>query len=254
MILKQCMFIGCGISVNITIVKEYDKFKDLIISRKRKKYKFANFDDYKNCFSHRREDDGVETHQRVFDYLSHGEDQEKPVVLEIAAGNAQFSLQMARKYPDTHFIAIDIKSDRLYTSAKAALEEGVENIAFLRTHLNELGNIFKSNSIETIWLTFPDPYPKKRSAKHRLTHVSFLRQYRNILNETSELKFKTDNLDLFLWSLEQLVNDRWHFLELSFDLHDSNLKDDYKITTYYEQRYVARGEKIKYVTAKPVEA
>jgi len=170
------------------------------------------------------------------------------MVLEIAAGNAQFSFELAKKHPDLNFIAVDIKSDRLYTSAKKALAEGVKNIAFLRTHMNELGDIFPKKSVETIWLTFPDPFPKKRSAKHRLSHVSFLRQYRSILKDAGLLKFKTDNRELFLWSLEQFVAQSWHICELSFDLHESNLPDDYKIKTYYETRFTQEGIPINYCT------
>jgi tRNA (guanine-N7-)-methyltransferase len=168
-----------------------DPFAQHIITRKRKKYKFANFDSFPNCFSHLRTTNAKHTLEKLKTYLA-----DKPMVLEIAAGNAQFSFELAKKHPDLNFIAVDIKSDRLYTSAKKALAEGVKNIAFLRTHMNELGDIFPKKSVETIWLTFPDPFPKKRSAKHRLSHVSFLRQYRSILKDAGLLKFKTDNREL----------------------------------------------------------
>ncbi len=220
-----------------------DPFADHIITRKRKKYKFANFDSFANCFSHSRYEDGSKTLSRLVAYLG-----DTPTIIEIAAGNAQFSLTLAQKYPHQKFVAIDIKSDRLYTSAKQALNEGVKNIVFLRAHMNDLDAIFTPRSLETIWLTFPDPHPKKRSAKHRLSHISFLRQYRNILNETGALKFKTDNRDLFLWSLEQLVAEKWSITELSFDLHESDLSEDYKIKTYYEQKFTGQGIPTNYTT------
>lgn len=171
---------------------------------------------------------------------------QQPIVLELAAGNAQFSLELARRYPEQNFIAIDIKSDRLYTSAKKALQEKVENIAFVRTHMNELTQLFAPNSIDEIWLTFPDPFPRKRSAKHRLTHPYFLDQYASLLKDTGEFKFKTDNRDLFLWSLEQFVTQKWHLAELSFDLHESNLPNDYKIKTHYEQKFTTQGIPINF--------
>lgn len=225
-----------------------DSFEHLIITRKRKRYKFANFDSFENCFSHSKTDDGAETYKNLVGYFS----ENRPLILEIAAGNAQFSFQLAKAIPDYNFIAIDIKSDRLYTSAKRALQEDVSNIAFLRTHMNELAGIFKPGSVETIWLTFPDPHPKKRSAKHRLTNISFLRQYRSILSETGTLKFKTDNRDLFLWSLEKFVANKWHILELIFDLHESNLPDEYKIKTYYEERFTGQGLEINFATITSV--
>lgn len=217
----------------------------LYITRKRKKWKFAHFDSYQNCFSYQRGGDGKKTLQQLQSFLPKNS---KKLVLEIAAGNAQFSLELARRYPEVNFIAIDVKSDRLYTSAKKAIEENVTNIVFLRMHLAGAGDVFARSSIDEIWLTFPDPFPKDRSAKHRLTHESFLRQYCNILKKTGKLKFKTDNRDLFLWSLEQLVAEKWHMNELSFDLHESTLPDDYKIKTYYEQKFTDLGIPTNYTT------
>lgn len=217
----------------------------LYITRKRKKWKFAHFDSYANCFAHKIGEDPKQIRAALKKYFT----KDQPIVLELAAGNAQFSLQLAKKHPECNFIAIDIKSDRLYTSAKQALEEEVENIAFLRMHMNELATIFDKKAIDELWLTFPDPYPKKRSAKHRLTHPNFLQLYRNILKDTGKLKFKTDNRELFLWSLEQFVAEKWHFTELSFDLHESDLPDEYKIKTYYEQKFTSEGIPTNYCSA-----
>ncbi len=216
----------------------------LYITRKRKLWKFAHFDNYANCFSHAREDDSLVVWNKLKQYLG----SEKPIVLEIAAGNAQFSFNLAKKHPKTNFIAVDIKSDRLYTSAKQALEEEVGNIAFLRMSINELAKVFPKNSIDTIWLTFPDPFMRKRSIRRRLSHVLFLRQYREILYDTGILRFKTDNRDFFLWSLEQFVTENWQFEELTFDLHESNLSDEYKIKTYYEQKFINEGFAINFAS------
>ncbi len=214
-----------------------DPFEHLIITRKRKKYKFASFDSYQNCFSFSQNDDPKTLQQQLTSYLQ----EEQPLVLEIAAGNAQFSLELARRHPQYNFIAIDIKSDRLYTSAKQALEEGVTNIAFVRMHLAGLTQVFGKKSVATIWLTFPDPFMRKRSIRRRLTHPLFLQQYRKILEPTGKLQFKTDNRELFLWSLEQFVAEKWQFNELTFDLHDSELSEDYKVKTHYEERFTAQG-------------
>jgi tRNA (guanine-N7-)-methyltransferase len=167
--------------------------KGLVITRRRKKWKFAHFNAYPNCFSFDKNEDLI---IKIKEYLP----KNRPIVLELAAGTAQFSLELAKRHPDQNFIAIDIKSDRLYTSAKRALEEGIANIAFVRMPISKIGEVFKEKSVDIIWLTFPDPYPRKRSAKHRLSHPSFLQYYRKILMSTGKLYFKTDNRDLFLWS------------------------------------------------------
>lgn len=220
----------------------------LYITRKRKKWKFAHFDSYTNCFTHPRGSDGKNTFNTIRSYFSNSEYKNRKMIIELAAGNAQFSFELAKRHPDCDFVAIDIKSDRLYTSAKQALLEGVQNIAFLRMGIDELAAVFPDNTVDEIWLTFPDPFPKDRSAKHRLSHSSFLRQYCSILKEAGILKFKTDNRELFLWSLEQLVAEKWYISELSFDLHESDLLEDYKIKTYYEQKFTSRGIPTNYTT------
>lgn len=222
-----------------------DQFRHLIISRKRKTYKFAHFESYKNCHSFLRGSDPAELRKLLEAYFKLGE----KVVLEVAAGNAQFSLALARKHPENVYLAVDIKSDRLYTSAKQALEEGIENIQFLRMDLTDLSLVLLAQSVDELWLTFPDPYPKKKNHRRRLTYVNFLRQYRKILKDTGKLHFKTDARTLFLWSLEQFVKDSWNLTELSFDLHESDLPDDYKIQTQYETRFHKEEIPINYATA-----
>ncbi len=220
------------------------KTDGLFITRKRKKWKFAHFDSWPNCYSLNLNQDPKDVKKNIKKDLGKA----KHLVVELAAGNAQFSLELARRHPNTSFVAVDIKSDRLYTSAKQAISEGINNIVFLRMDIKRLGDVFGPKSVDEIWLTFPDPHPKKRSAKHRLSGISFLRQYRRILKKTGRLKFKTDNRQLFLWSLEQFVTEKLHFNELSFDLHESDLSDDYKIMTYYEQRYISQGTPTNFIS------
>jgi tRNA (guanine-N7-)-methyltransferase len=114
-----------------------------------------------------------------------------------------------------------------------------------------LVEIFKPNSIRELWLTFSDPFPKKRSAGRRLTHPHFLAQYRQMLTVAGVLKIKHDNPEFFQWTLEQLVTDTWRVIELSFDLHESELSDDYKILTPYETRWLDEGRITQFVSALP---
>ena len=216
----------------------------LYITRKRKLWKFAHFNSYENCFEYIRGEDPTLIQNELTNYLPKGQ----PLTLELAAGNAQFSFKLAKKYPNQNFIAVDIKSDRLYTSAKQALEEGVKNIAFVRMSIYELEKVFKENSVETIWLTFPDPFMRSRSKRRRLSHPLFLNQYATILNNSGRLKFKTDNRELFLWSLGQFVAEKWQFHELTFGLHESELPDDYKIMTHYETKFVSEGIQTNFVS------
>ena len=221
--------------------------ENLVITRKRKKWKFAHFRQYKNCFDFGefvRRDDRATNQVLLQDYskkvLSYFAKKQK-LTVEIAAGNAQFSLELARRHPDQNFIAIDIKADRLYTSAKSALEENLNNIIFIRLQLAMFSVFLPTQSVDKLWLTFPDPRPKKGDHKQRLTHPFFLSQYEAVLKPGGELYFKTDNQQLFDWSLEQFDKQGWYKQKFSRNLHASNMPEDYKIMTQYEQKYSSEG-------------
>ena len=217
----------------------------LFITRKRKKWKFAHFQQWPNCLA--ADQVRKETWQNYFKNT-------EPLVVEVGAGTADLSVGLAEARPTDHFVAVDVKSDRLYTGAKYAQEEQLTNVAFLRAQVRELEALFQTGSVKELWVTFPDPYPRKKQAKHRLTHAAFLQKYAILLTDEGTLRFKTDNRELFLWSLEQLVQEGWQLKELSFDLHESPLPAEYKITTAYERRFLAEGIPINFVSARPPQA
>ncbi len=210
---------------------------DFVIARKRKKYKFAKFHNAENCFE--------------FDEWRDFYQQRQPSVsrLEIGAGTGLFSVELAARYPDKLFAAIDVKADRLQKGAYIALERGLKNIYFIRARADQISDLFALSTLVNIWVTFPDPFPKKRAAGRRLTHPYFLRRYAQLLQPGGELLFKHDDRDFFRWSLEQLVAEKWQIAELSFDLHESSLADEYKIMTTYEQRWLNEGKAINFVKA-----
>ena len=207
---------------------------DLVITRRRKKYKFAKFNKLGNCFQLK---DWINSSQIR---LLKG----KKVIIEIGAGSALFLVSLAKLHPENFYIAVDIKSDRLYRGAKQATEEKIKNIVFIRSDIWQLTEIISKNSVDEIWLTFSDPYPSKSDARHRLTHPRFLEMYKNILrsnSKSSQLHFKTDSETLFGWSLEQFKENGWDIKNISRDLHNSDLPDEYKIMTTYEERFVSEG-------------
>jgi tRNA (guanine-N7-)-methyltransferase len=208
--------------------------KDFIITRKRKLYKFALFNNSSICFEFDEWPKGEATHN-----------------LEIGAGTGLFSEALAAQNPDKKFVAIDVKADRLVKGAQQAELDGLRNIRFLRARADQLTQAFSANSVKYLWVTFPDPYPKKRNAGRRLTHPTFLKLYQELLAEDGAFYFKTDAKELFDWSLEQLVREGWRIQRLSFDLHESDLSENYKVMTTYERRFVSEGLKINFVKALP---
>jgi tRNA (guanine-N7-)-methyltransferase len=207
--------------------------KDFVITRKRKKYRFALFFNNPLCFE-------VEQWQ-------------KPAVdvLEMGAGTGYFSVALARGAPQSQYVAVDVKADRLQSGAGRAVEEGVANVRFLRARADQLPELIATNSLQSLWITFPDPFPKNHSRGRRLTNPAFLAIYKTMLKKDGALYFKTDAIELFKWSLEQLVHEGWKIEELSFDLHESDLSDSYKIKTTYETRYMSEGIAINFVKALP---
>lgn len=208
--------------------------KDFIITRKRKKYRFAHFANADNCFE-------------LADWSPL---RQKGLTVEIGAGTALFSVELASRYPDRVFIALDVKADRLQKGAREAMDRGLKNIYFVRARADQLLEVVQPSSVDHLWLTFSDPFPKKRDAKRRLVAPVFLGLYRQVLEKNGVLCQKTDNHELFDWSLETLVANHWHITELSYDLHESTLSEDYKIMTTYEARFIAEGLVTYFVCAR----
>ncbi len=196
---------------------------DFIITRKRKKYKFAKFHNAENCFEFE------EWKKQTTD------------VVELGAGTAFFGVELARRHPDMQIVAVDVKADRLQKGAYLALELGVKNIRFVRARADQIDELFETHSLKAIWLTFPDPFPRDRSARRRMTHPIYLEKYEQLLRPGGSFYLKHDNRDFFHWSLEQLVAQKWRVEELSFDLHESDLSEDYKVQTTYEKRWLKEG-------------
>lgn len=204
---------------------------DFVISRKRKKYKFAKFFNSTLCYE--------------FDEWK----KQSVDVIEMGAGTGLFSVELATRYPEKTFVAIDIKGDRLQKGAYEAEARGLKNVRFLRARADQIDDLFPKNHIGVIWLTFPDPFPRDRSARRRMTHPLYLEKYAALLKPEGEFYLKHDNPTFFSWSLEQLVAENWIIRELSFDLHESELNYDYKIKTTYEIKWLDEGLKTNFVKA-----
>lgn len=174
---------------------------------------------------------------------------ENPITLELACGRGEYTIGMAEMFPGRNFIGVDIKGDRIWKGSSLAVEKKLLNVAFLRTHINLLHNFFESDEVDEIWLTFPDPRPKKRDAKRRLSNNSFLSLYKDILKPTGVFRFKTDNTDLFHFTLDEL-SFRTDVLNLRYteNVYESDLKEEVLgIQTKYEQMFAGKGETIKYL-------
>lgn len=172
-----------------------------------------------------------------------------PITLELACGRGEYTLGLAHLFPDRNFIGVDIKGERIWKGSTIALQEQMTNVAFLRTHILALENFFEPNEVSEIWLTFPDPRPRKRDVKRRLTSPRYLEMYKRLLRPGAVVRLKTDNTQLYEYTLEE-VQERSDISDLvcTADLYNSDLKKEcFDIKTRYEQEFTEKGEKIKYL-------
>lgn len=169
-----------------------------------------------------------------------------PITLEVGCGRADYTLGLAKLFPQRNCIGIDIKGSRIWSGAQVAKE--LENVAFLRTKIEHLDSFFAENEVAEIYIPFPDPRPKDRDEKRRLTSPRFLDIYKRILQPEGIVHLKTDNLPLFEYTLEVLDSLSIQPLASTTDLYNSDYVDQHHgIQTAYEKRFLAEGITIKYL-------
>jgi len=175
-----------------------------------------------------------------------------PITVELACGRGEYTVGLAGRFPDRNFIGVDIKGERIWKGSTIAEEQGLNNAVFLRTHILMIENFFAESEIDEIWLVFPDPRPKVRDTKRRLTNPRFLEIFRRLLKPGGYLRLKTDNTALYEYTLG-VVQGMKGIEDLAFtsDLYGSPLQPEcFDIKTNYEEKFASMGETIKYLRFK----
>jgi tRNA (guanine-N7-)-methyltransferase len=171
-----------------------------------------------------------------------------PIILELACGRGEYTVGLANLYPDSNFIGIDIKGNRMYIGAKNALENQLHNAAFLRTQIEMCGNYFAPGEVDEIWITFPDPQLRLSKAKKRLTHPRFLKIYQMFLKPNGVIHLKTDSPQLFQFTrtVANLFNLRLH--KVCDDVYSQEtVPPELSIKTHYEMLDIAQSKKVHYI-------
>ena len=167
-----------------------------------------------------------------------------PIHIEIGMGKGQFIMTLAKEHPEINYVGIEKYSSVLVRALEKQQEMELPNIKFIRMEAENIAEVFAPDEVTRIYLNFSDPWPKDRHAKRRLTSVQFLQRHENILQKDGHLIFKTDNRDLFDFSLEQVEEaEHWILLNHTFDLHHSEYVEG-NVMTEYEQRFVEKGNAI----------
>lgn len=176
---------------------------------------------------------------------------ENPITLELACGRGEYAVGLGRVFPNRNYIGIDVKGDRIWKGSGIAIEEGLTNVGFLRAQIMMIDQFFGEAEVDEIWITFPDPRPRDRDDKRRLTHPRFLEMYRRILKPDGIMHLKTDNTGFFSYTVDEVFPERpdVQVRELTRDLYHSDLMPlHHGIRTRYEKKFHDEaGEDIKYV-------
>ena len=208
----------------------------------KKLLRFSQIKAFKNVFEHPTDMQG-----KWHEYFEN----KRPIILELACGRGEYTVSLAKLYPNKNFIGIDIKGNRMYLGAKKALEEKIVNALFLRTQIEKLPDYFHADEIDEIWITFPDPQLRLSKAKKRLTHPRFLRLYQRVIKTEGCIHLKTDSPDLYFFTKKatEMLG-----IEMMVDLDDAykqdNISEELKIKTHYESLDIAGSKKIHYLQFK----
>ncbi|PKQ46882.1 tRNA (guanosine(46)-N7)-methyltransferase TrmB [Confluentibacter flavum] len=177
---------------------------------------------------------------------------ENPLVLELGCGKGEYTIALAKRYPNKNFIGIDIKGARFWRGAKTAVEEQITNVAFLRTQIELIDFAFSQNEVDEIWITFPDPQIKYKRTKHRMTNSEFLKRYKQILKPEGVVNLKTDSEFMHGYTLGLLHGAGHEVIYANHNIYKQEGSPDEvtSIQTFYESQYLEINKPITYIRFK----
>jgi tRNA (guanine-N7-)-methyltransferase len=217
---------------------------------KRKLMKFAQVSNFENCFFLSFEQFQEGGLSQKGNWRKNYFNNDNPIVLELGCGKGEYTVGLAERFPEKNFIGVDIKGNRIWTGAKTALENKLDNVAFIRTRIDFIEGCFDKGEVDEIWITFPDPQPLKTTIRQRLTNMIFLNRYKHILKEKGTINLKTDSEFFYLYTREVIKENDLVELDATNDLYGDGITRDESLTnikTYYEKKFSDLGFKICYL-------
>jgi len=222
------------------------------VGSKNKLKRFKENETFKNVFQPTREELTEQEYQHKGQWNANFFKNDNPLVLELGCGKGEYTVALAKKYPNKNFIGIDIKGARFWRGAKTAIEDNIPNVAFIRTQIELVEHVFAQNEVDEIWITFPDPQIKYQRTKHRMTNTSFLQRYKNILKPEGVVNLKTDSEFMHGYTLGLLHGGGHEVLYANHDVYkqEGSPEEVTSIQTYYESLYLKEDKAITYIRFK----
>ena len=213
---------------------------------KNKLARFAENETFNNLFQHTDFDISVEKFPLQGNWQNDFFKNENPIVLELGCGRGDYTVELARRFPNLNFIGIDRKGARLWRGAKTALEEKLSNVAFLRTAIDQIAAFFAPGEVHEIWITFPDPQPRKE--RRRLTSPIFIERYKSILMQNGIINLKTDSRELYQYTIETAHQQNWEIIEQIDNVYEPPLNPILtEIQTFYEKMWIKEQRTISFL-------
>ncbi|OIQ21836.1 MAG: tRNA (guanosine(46)-N7)-methyltransferase TrmB [Flavobacterium sp. MedPE-SWcel] len=219
---------------------------------KNKLKRFRENETFSNVIQPEREDSVLKDFELKGKWGSDFFKNDNSIVLELGCGKGEYSIGLAERYPNKNFIGIDIKGARFWRGAKTAIEEGITNVAFLRTQIELIENFFEEGEVSEIWITFPDPQIKYKRTKHRLTNSDFLQRYKRILKADGVMNLKTDSEFMHGYTLGLLHGEGHEVLYANHNVYVNEGSPEVVTTiqTFYEKQYLEKQKPITYIQFK----
>jgi len=222
------------------------------VGSKNKLKRFKENETFKNVFQPSRADLVEGDYKLKGNWRQDFFKNDNPLVLELGCGKGEYSVELAKKYLNKNFIGIDIKGARFWRGAKTAIEEHIENVAFIRTQIELVEYVFAENEVDEIWITFPDPQIKYKRTKHRMTNTEFLKRYKSILKPEGVVNLKTDSEFMHGYTLGLLHGAGHEVLYANNDVYkqEGSPEEVTSIQTFYESQYLEQNKPITYIRFK----
>tara|TARA_R110002073_G_scaffold157738_2_gene313148 strand:+ start:17189 stop:17863 length:675 start_codon:yes stop_codon:yes gene_type:complete len=222
------------------------------VGSKNKLKRFKENETFNNVFQPSRADLVKGEYQLKGNWRQQFFKNDHPLILELGCGKGEYSIELAKKYPNKNFIGIDIKGARFWRGAKTAIENTIENVAFLRTQIELIEYAFAENEVDEIWITFPDPQIKYKRTKHRMTNSEFLKRYKKVLKPEGVVNLKTDSEFMHGYTLGLLHGEGHEVIYANHNVYnqEGSPKEVTSIQTFYESQYLEQNKPITYIRFK----